>query len=127
MTIYRSIDVEDECRKALEGHISAYCAPLPKDYNLPNLVITQTGGTEQNHIDTFTVVIDARAETEAEASLTLRNAVGILKQTAKEQETALRNVEVNTSGAWGNDPVRPDLKMCSATLLITAHQETIDL
>ena len=127
MKINRSIDIEDEIRQALAGYITAYCPPIPKEYRLPNILVRQIGGTELNTIDTMTVVLDARAETEAEASECLRNSVGILKQIAREQTTAVRYVQVNTSGSWGNDPVRPDLAMCSATLLITVHQEQIDL
>ena len=123
MIIKRQIDIEDEVRKALLPYLTAYVRPLPAKYSLPNILITQAGGVTTNTVDTFTVVIDARAETELEAGEMLRTAVGILKQVAKEQTTAIRHVIVNTSGSWGNDPVRPDLAMFSATLLITAHEE----
>ena len=85
------------------------------------------GGTDSNTIDTFTVSVDARAKTEAEANETIRNAVAILKSVAKLQTTEIRRVVVNSSGSWGKDPVRPDLAMCTATLLVTAHEENIDL
>ena len=127
MNIKRQIDIEDEVRKALSPYLTAYCRPLPAKYSLPNILITQAGGVTTNTVDTFTVVIDARAETELEAGEMLRTAVGILKQVAKEQTTAIRHVIVNTSGSWGNDPVRPDLAMFSATLLITAHEENANI
>lgn len=73
-------------------------------------------------IDTFYVVLDSRAETEAAALDYMNTAIGILKQVAKEQTTAIRHVTVNSSGSWGNDPVRPDLAMCSARLDVVAHQ-----
>ena len=122
MNIHKSIDIEEEVRTALEPHQTAYCRPLPADYSLPNILITQVGGTETDRIDTFEVVLDSRAETEAEALSYLNMAKAILIQTAKEQTTALRHVVVNTSGSWGADPVRPDLAMCSARLSVTAHQ-----
>lgn len=127
MTINRSIDIEDEIRKALLPYLTAYVRPLPAKYTLPNVLIHKTGGTDTNTIDTFSVAIDARAETDAEADETLRTAVGLLKQIAREQTSALRNVTVNASGSWGTDPVRPDLKLCSATLMVTAHEEKVNL
>lgn len=122
MTINVSIDIEEEIRTALCDYLTAYCRPLPAAYTLPHILITQVGGTTTDTIDTFSVVLDSRAESEAEALSTLNTAVGILKQVAKEQTTALRHVTVNTSGSWGNDPVRPDLSMCSARIDVVAHQ-----
>lgn len=127
MEILRSIDIEDTVRQALEPYMACYCPPLPSEYVLPNILVRQVGGSEANKIDTFTVTLDARASTEAEASELLRNAVGILMKTAADQTTAIRFVFVNSSGSWGSDPVRPDLAMYSATLQITAHQETYTL
>lgn len=127
MKINRSIDIEDEVRKALSPYMAAYCQPLPAEYDLPNIIVHKNGGTDSDTIDTFTVSIDSRAKSYAEADETLRNAIGVLKKTAELQTTQIRHVEVNTFGSWGSDPVRPDLSMCSATLLITAHQEVIDL
>lgn len=127
MNIHKSIDIEEEVRTALEPHQEAYCRPLPADYSLPNILITQVGGTETDRIDTFEVVLDSRAETEAEALSYLNMAKAILIQTAKEQTTALRHVVVNTSGSWGADPVRPDLAMCSARLSVTAHQQKVEV
>lgn len=123
MIIYKSIDVEDEIRQALAGQFSAYVRPLPAEYDLPHILITQVGGQTDQRIDTFEVVLDARAEREAEALDTLNSAVALLKGVAAEQTTALRHITVNSSGSWGNDPVRPDLAMCSARISVRAHQE----
>lgn len=122
MIINKSVDIEEEIRTALAPYLTSYCRPLPKDYALPNVLITQVGGTTSGTIDTFSVVLDSRASTEATALDTLNTAIGILKQVAKEQTTAVRHVTVNTSGSWGNDPVRPDLAMCSARIEVVAHQ-----
>jgi len=122
MVINKSVDIEEEIRTALAPYLTVHCRPLPKHYALPNILITQVGGTTVKTIDTFSVVLDARARREAEALDTLNKAIGILKQVAKEQTTALRHVTVNTSGSWGNDPVRPDLAMCSARIDVVAHQ-----
>lgn len=122
MIINKSIDIEEEIRTALAPYLTSYCRPLPKDYALPNILITQVGGITSGTIDTFSVVLDSRSSTEATALDTLNTAIGILKQVAKEQTTAVRHVTVNTSGSWGNDPVRPDLAMCSARIEVVAHQ-----
>lgn len=122
MIINKSVDIEEEIRTALAPYLTSYCRPLPKDYALPNILITQVGGITSGTIDTFSVVLDSRATTEATALDTLNTAIGILKQVAKEQTTAVRHVTVNTSGSWGNDPVRPDLAMCSARIEVVAHQ-----
>jgi hypothetical protein len=124
MIINKSIDIEEEIRTALTPYLTAYCRPLPKDYALPNILVTQVGGTVSDNIDVFSVVLDSRADSEAEALDTLNTAIGIIKQVAKEQTTALRHVTINTSGSWGNDPVRPDLSMCSARIDVVAHQIT---
>ena len=127
MIINKSIDIENEVREALAGHLTVYCRPLPAEYGLPHILITQVGGMESQTIDNFSVVLDSRAKTEAEALDYLNTAVGILRQVAKEQTTALRYISVNSSGSWGADPVRPDLAMCSARLAIMAHQTTMEV
>lgn len=127
MEIQRSIDVEDVVREILAAHQTAYCRPLPKDFTLPNTLISQVGGSDTNQVDTFEVVLDSRAEREADALLTLRNAVGILRQAAKSQTSAIRSITVNSSGSWGVDPVRPDLAMCSARIRVVAHLETANI
>ena len=128
MTITRSIDIEDVVRLALKDHLTAYCRPLPAAFSLPCVLVTQVGGTdEEGHIDTFDIVLDARAKEAAEANETLRNAVAILRKAAKEQTTAIRYLAVNSSGAWGNDPARPDLSMYSARLRVVAHLEQLTI
>lgn len=127
MRIKRSIDIEDTIREALAQHVTAYVRPLPAEYSLPHVQIQQVGGADVNTIDTFEVTIDARAETEAEALLTLRNAVGILRAVAQSQETPIAYVTVNSSGSWGVDPVRPDLAMCSARVRVVAHLEEAEV
>lgn len=127
MIIQKSIDIEDEIRVALEDYQTVYCRPLPVEYDLPHILITLVGGSDSQTIDTFSVVLDSRAQTEAAAIEYLNRAVGILKQVAKEQTTAIRYVTVNSSGSWGEDPVRPDLVMCSARLEVVAHQTKVEV
>ena len=124
ITIKRSIDVEDAVRTTLNGYLNVYCRPLPASYSLPNILVTQVGGGDTDEIDAFEVVLDSRADTEAEAMEYLRNAIGILKAKAGGSDTAIRHVNVTSSGSWGADPVRPDLAMCSARMVVTAHVET---
>ena len=127
LEIIRSIDIEDVIRTALSGHFTIFCRPLPAKFTVPSLEISSVGGTDENEVDTFDVVLDARAQEDAEANELLRNAIGALKTIAKQQTTAIRHVTVNTSGSWGSDPVRPDLAMYSARLRLTAHQESITI
>lgn len=128
MNILVSNDIEYEVQKALADYFTIYCRPLPKDYTLPNLLVTQVGGNDTNTIDFYEVVIDSRAETEGEANEYLRKAIGTLKEIVKNQSTVMRSMRVNTSANWGNDPVRPDLALCSARLEIYCHlsKETIE-
>lgn len=127
MRIYKSIDIENEVRTALSQYLTVYCRPLPAVYDLPHILITQVGGTDSQTIDTFEVVLDSRAHTEADALDYLNTATGILRQVAKEQTSSLRHIVVNSSGSWGADPVRPDLSMCSARLAIIAHQQITEV
>ena len=127
MIIHKSIDIEDEIRQALAAYLTAYCRPLPAEYLLPHILITQVGGQATQTIDTFEVVLDSRAETESSAVEYLNKAKGILEKVAKEQTTAIRHVTVNSSGSWGVDPVRPDLAMCSARLEVVAHQTKMEV
>ena len=127
MEIQRSIDIEDEVRQVLAEHLTAYCRPLPKDFTVPCILVSQVGGSDRNQADTLEVVLDSRANGEADALLTLRNAVGILRQAAKSQTSAIRSITVNSSGSWGLDPVRPDLSMCSARIRVVAHLETANI
>lgn len=128
LTIRRSVDIEDEIRKALKNYMTAYCRPLPANYSLPCILITQIGGSGvEGQVDTFNVTLDARAKEAADANETLRNALGILRKVTKEQTTPLRHIVVNSSGNWGSDPVRPDLAMYSAQISVVVHQETITI
>ena len=127
MIIRVSEDIEDICREALSPYLPAYCPPLPAEFPLPCVLVRQAGGSVRDTIDTFTVTVDARAETEAEAMTTLRAAIGVLQAVADAQTTPIRVVGIKSSGSWGQDPVRPELAMCSATLRITAHQTTMEV
>lgn len=127
MKIPISIDIEDEVRLALSPYIVTYCRPLPKDFAKPCILVTKTGGTESDTIDRFRISLDSRADTEAEADEALRKAIGILQEVAALQSTALRVVNVNSSGSWGADPVRPDIAMCSASLEIVAHKNHMEV
>lgn len=127
MNILRPTDIEDEIRLALKDAFTTYVRPLPKNFSVPSLLITATGGTTAETIDTFTVTIDARAETDAEANELIRNAIGVLEYQASQQVGALRSVRLNAQANWRTDPVRPELKMQSATFLVVAHREQITL
>lgn len=131
MVINRSIDIENAVRVVLSEYMTAYCRPLPAEYSLPNVLVTATGGdtastsSGKGKVDTFMVVLDARAETEAEAMECIRNAVAILETAGR--YGGVSHAEVNSLYSWGVDPVRPDLAMCSATLMVTAHRETVTI
>jgi len=127
MNILRPTDIEEQIRLALTGYVTAYTRPLPASYTLPNVLIADTGGSTANTVDTFTVTLDARAETNEEAYETLSNALGVLEVQAQAQTGALRNVTINSLARWGADPVRPDLKLCTATVLVTAHREAYEI
>lgn len=124
MEIQRSIDIEDEVRLALKDYFDIYCRPLPKNFAVPSLLVTQTGGSDDNTIDNFNITIDSRAETEAEALNLLLDATATLREIAKLQSSKLRFVTVNTCGSWGTDPVRPELAMATAQLTVYTHKET---
>lgn len=123
MNILRPVDIENEIRLALTNYFQVYCRPLPANYVLPNVLVSCTGGTTRNEVDTFTVVLDARAETDASAYALLSDALGVLAEQANRQVGALRNVSINSLARWGSDPVRPDLKLCTVTVLVVAHRE----
>lgn len=128
MTIERSVDIEDVVRVALSDYLTAYCRPLPADFRLPCILVTQVGGTDvEGKIDAFDVTLDARAKDAATANETLRNAIGILRKVSQDQTTAIRHIEVNASGSWGNDPMRPELAMYSARLRVVTHLEQITI
>lgn len=123
MIIERQVDIEDVVRVALSDYLTVYVRPLPASFALPSILVTQVGGNENDKIDSFDVVLDARAETEAEAMTYLRNAIGLLKSISANQTSEIRDVTVNSSGSWGVDPVRPELAMCSARIRVVAHPE----
>ena len=127
MNILRPIDIEEETRLALKDYFPTYVRPLPASYELPCLLISASGGTTRNEVDTFTLTLDARAETDADAYELLTTALGTLEQQAKNQFGALRNVIINSLARWGSDPVRPDLKLCTATVLVTCHREAYEI
>lgn len=130
MVIKKSIDIEDAVREALDDYLTAYCRPLPKNYTLPNILVTSTGGSTdtdwkgEDMSDTFTVNLTSRGKTEVEALDCLRTALGILQAS---QGGVLARVRINSQYSWGEDRTRPDLAMCGATLLITARPDTITL
>lgn len=123
MNILRPIDIEDEIRRALTDYITVYVRPLPANFTVPCILVTATGGQTTNEIDTFQVTLDARAETDEEAYTLIRTAQGVLEAQARSQFGMLRNALVNSLARWGNDPVRPDLKLCTLNVLVTAHRE----
>lgn len=129
MEVERSYDVEDIVRQALDPYFTIYCRPLPKDFELPSLLVTLVGGDDLNKIDSFDIVLDARANTDAEAMTLLLDATATLKQVTAEQTTPLRYMEVNSVGSWGSDPVRPELAMCSSRIRLYTHKfnKTIEL
>lgn len=127
INILRPCDIEDEIRVALKDYVTAYVRPLPEKFKVPSILIQAVGGDSENTIDTFRVVLDSRAKTDAEASELIRTALGILEAQTSAQVGALRNVTVNSMASWGSDPVRPDLSLCTLTVLVTAHRESLKL
>lgn len=125
------IDFEDEIRKILGGEITAYCKPLPKNFSLPNVLVTQVGGRTEytwaglGVIDAADITLDSRAETDEDALSTLRMAIGCLEEAVATQTTPLITATVNTVSSTINDPVRPDLKMCTARFLVRARRTEI--
>lgn len=124
LNILRPVDIEEEIRLALSEYFDAFCPPLPAVYPLPCVLISATGGTTSDTIDTFTVTLSVRAEENGEAYETMSNVLGALETLSQNQVGALRHVTLNSlARCWGTDPVRPDLKLCTATVLVTAHRE----
>ena len=111
----------------MTDYLTVYVRPLPANFATPSILVTATGGSSVNEIDTFTVVLDSRAETDAEAYDLIRTAQGLLEAQACSQFGALRHVSINSLARWGNDPVRPDLKLCTLTCLVTAHKESFTI
>ena len=127
MKIYKSIDIEDEIRMALTDYLTVYVRPLPADFTTPSILVEMLGGTSANLVDTFTVRLSSRAEEESDALELLRTALGVLDHKARFQFGKLRfETEQNLSN-WGNDPVRPDLCLCQATVQVVAHKEQVEI
>lgn len=127
MNILKQVDIENEIRLALADYFEAYCRPLPETYGLPNVLIEQTGGSSSNEIDTFQVRLSVRAVTDEDASDAMRDVLGVLEVRATEQFGALRHVSLNSLASWSTDPARPDLKLCTALVLVTTHRETVTI
>lgn len=127
MNILRPVDIEEQARLALKDYFTTYVRPLPANYTLPCLLITATGGTSNNEVDTFTLTLDARAETDAEAYELITTALGALEKQGQNQFGTLRHLTINSLARWGSDPVRPDLKLCTATVLVTCHREAYEI
>lgn len=126
MIIYRSIDIEDEIRKALKDYFTVYVRPLPENFTTPSVLIELMGGTSADTIDSFTVRFSARATTDADALDLLRTLLGVLKYQTKVQTGELRFSEEQNLISWGSDPTRPDLKLCTALVTVLAHKEQVD-
>lgn len=127
MIINKSIDIEDEIRKALTDLLTVYVRPLPKDFVTPSILIELLGGTSTNLVDTFTVRLSSRAEEENDALELLRTALGVLEYQTKNQFGLLRFSTEQALMNWGNDPVRPDLCLCQATVQVVAHKEQVEI
>ena len=127
MIINKSIDIEDEIRKALTDLLTVYVRPLPKDFVTPSILIELLGGTSTNLVDTFAVRLSSRAEEENDALELLRTALGVLEYQTKNQFGLLRFSTEQALMNWGNDPVRPDLCLCQATVQVVAHKEQVEI
>lgn len=127
MIILRSIDIEEEVRLALKDYLTVYVRPLPEKFTVPCILVTATGGQTSNQIDTYQVVLDARAKEPEEASELLRTAQGLLEKQADVQFGALRHATFSNLLNWGTDPVRKDLKLCRVTATVTVHKELFEI
>lgn len=123
MQIQTSVDIEYEVQKILDAYMTAYCRPLPADFETPCILVTKVGGSDVDTIDSSEIVLDSRASRESQAVELLNKAIGVLRKISRESTTPVRHIRVTSSGSWGVDPVRPDLAMCSARLSVTAHLE----
>lgn len=127
MNILRSCDIEDEIRKVLKDYLTVYVRPLPEKFTVPSILVSAVGGSSVNEIDTFRVVLDARAKEDSDAYSLARTAQGLLEALGKRQFGLIRDVRTDSLASWGNDPVRPDLKLCTLTCIVTAHKEKITI
>ena len=127
MIINKSLDIEEQIRVALLPYVSTYVRPLPKEFVTPSILVELMGGTSANLVDTFTVRLSSRATLEAEALDLLRTALGVLEYQTKNQVGELRFSTEQNLMNWGNDPVRPDLSLCSATVNVVAHKIEVEV
>lgn len=127
MNILTSIDIEDAIREALNDKFAIYCRPLPANFNMPCILITAVGGRETDTISTFLVTVDARAKTDAECYEYIRKVVGAIIASANADGVKYNHASVNSLAKWGNDPARPDIKLCTATLEVIAHKQKITI
>lgn len=127
MIIYKSVDIEEEIRLALKDYVAVYLRPLPENFSVPSVLVELMGGTSENTIDSFLVRFSSRASTDAEALDLLRTVLGILDYQTKEQKGELRFSNEQNLMSWGNDPVRPDLKLCTATVSVLAHKQIVEI
>lgn len=127
MNVLISVDIEEEIRSALAEYVTAYVRPLPENFTTPSVLIELMGGTSENTIDTFLVRISSRAKDNADALELLRAVLGILQNRTNEQIGELRFSTEQNLMSWGNDPVRPDLCLCSATVTVLAHKKSVNI
>lgn len=127
MIINKSIDIEEQVRLALDPTIKVYVRPLPAEFVTPSILVELIGGTSENTIDTFSIRLSSRAKLESDALDLLRTALGVLEYKAKNQFGFLRFSTEQNLMNWGNDPVRPDLCLCQATVQIVAHKEKVEI
>lgn len=127
MNVLVSIDVEKEVVTLLKNKFNVCLRPLPEKYQTPITLVELMGGASENTIDTFTIRLSTRAKTNGEALTTLQTVLGFLDYQTKHQIGKLRfSVEQNLT-SWGSDPVRPDLCLCTATVQVIAHKETLEI
>lgn len=127
MNVLVSIDVEEELRLALKDYFTVYVRPLPENFTTPSVLIELMGGTSENTIDTFLVRFSARATTDAEALELLRMILGVLKYQTENQAGELRFSSEQSLMSWGSDPIRQDLKLCTATVNVVAHKKPLNI
>ena len=127
MNILKSVDIEEEIRVAIKDYVKTYVRPLPEGFKTPSVLVELMGGTSDNTIDSFLVRLSARAKSDAEALDTLRTALGVLDAQTKSQAGELRFSVENNLMSWGNDAVRPDLCLATATVSVVAHKQIVEI
>lgn len=127
MTILVSVDIEKEVVAALKDKFNVCLRPLPETYNTPITLVEILGGTSDKTIDTFTVRLSTRAKTNGDALNTLQQILGYLDYQTKNQVGKLSFSTEQNLTSWGNDPIRPDLCLCTATVQVIAHKESFTI